>query len=135
MIIILILKYHLSIIVIINKGIPHQFRVTIWEYLMENPLRINKSLFGFYIKQMNDLKEDRLIKNDIDRSFFYLFKHKDFYKIKIEAEKVLMIWKVNIILRAKDQILVMFKECLILLCFFSFLWSQSNAIKYLQLLF
>ena len=79
------------------KGIPHKYREEIWNFLIENPLRINKKLFiHYYVYQMRNTVEDNLIKKDIDRTFFYFYKHKDFVKIKLEAEKVLLIWKVII---------------------------------------
>lgn len=78
------------------KGIPREFRVEVWEFLLQNPMRITKELFSAMLKRCLDQSEcSALIIKDLERTFFYFFKHKSFSNIVLEAKNVLLLWEVG----------------------------------------
>ena len=75
------------------KGIPHEFRPSIWKFLIGNQLRINRTLFAYYLKlAVKGHSSDSLVQKDIDRTFSYFTKSKDFGLLLIEASYLLQMF-------------------------------------------
>ena len=73
-----------------SKGIPHVFRPAIWKFLIGNQLRINKALFGHLIKgAVASYLPDSIIQKDIDRTFSYFSRSREFSQLLIEATYLL----------------------------------------------
>jgi hypothetical protein len=78
-----------------KKGIPNEFRVDVWEFLVQNPMRITKELFSKMLKKSLETSTcSPIIIKDLERTFFYFFKHKGFSNIVLEAKNVLLLWEV-----------------------------------------
>ncbi len=77
-------------VLITEKGIPNKFRSEIWRYLIGNTVKLNKPLFQILFKKaIKTYTDSSIIKKDIDRTFNYFSKNKDFKNILIEATVLL----------------------------------------------
>ena len=87
-----IIKNKISLI-ITHTGIPQAHRKAIWKYFIGNDLRINQKIFQIYLKRSPlTISQDKQIQQDIDRTFYYYIKNKDFKKILSEAKLLLHIF-------------------------------------------
>lgn len=78
-----------------QKGIPKEFRIEIWDYLIGNPMRINREFFNKMMALCTESRDiSSIITKDLERTFFYFFKHKDYPMILKEAKNVLTLWEV-----------------------------------------
>lgn len=67
-----------------------------WEFLLQNPMRITKDLFSKMLKKtLAGPACSPLIVKDLERTFFYFFKHKGFANVVLEAKNVLQLWEVS----------------------------------------
>lgn len=68
----------------------------VWDFLLQNPMRITKELFSKMLKKSLETSVcSPLIVKDLERTFFYFFKHKVFSNIVLEAKNVLLLWEVS----------------------------------------
>ena len=59
-------------------------------------MRITKELFTTMLKKSLETSVcSPIIIKDLERTFFYFFKHKDFSNIVMEAKNVLLLWEVK----------------------------------------
>lgn len=67
-------------------------------------MRITKELFTTMLKKSLETSDcSAIIIKDLERTFFYFFKHKDFSSIVLEAKNVLLLWEVRVYLFFKKK--------------------------------
>ena len=85
-------------LMLITKGIPQEFKIVVWDFLVDNTMQINRNLFTSLLKKsIQDSVCSTIIIKDLERTFFYFFKHKDFEYIMQEAKNFLLLWEVTLI--------------------------------------